>query len=800
MSQLSDSNREVIEKLKERYKSLSLYAKWFFPPNAHAALLSYQSGSEDESIKALALCKAFLNETWFTQRLFFSFFDSCLEEFSSSSLIIAARELNEAGLLTGDVGQANFNAVTGHQNPLAVASALRALDAEALLTEDVGQANRDAVTGNQDPSAVASALLALNDAGLLTEDRGQANRDAVARHQNPVGVALALRALDAEASLTGDAAKAIRDTVVGNQEPLEVANVLVILNRVGLLTGDRGQAICDAVAGHRDKNGVASALVAFNEKGLLAGNAAQANCDAVVGHREPCQVARALLKLNTTGLLTGDAARANRDAVAGHREPLGIAEALIKLNEAGLLTGDAGQANRDAVTGADIGLDWCPSWVALVLVILNRVGLLTGDRGQANRAAVAGHRNPYCLADTLAALNEAGLLTGDVGQANFNALMMHSAILFHAEMPEFWNRIPRHLFTQARFAALIEICQRHADNPAAGRALVIAYINREILGINEPAAGGPRLNAGQSTHTASVHQSVSESATRLLKRYGAQISGRGLNETIQALSTWLNAQPDSSLEVRKAKCCLERLITSDSFYTDPRSRVSMKQLLALFWIAIHDDACRQGTLDDAKLQLIDGLYQSQREYNLSATGEDNRHEVDEPSCLPGTFNKMIEKGQGVHPDMVIDFISMAGFSLKIPLVVSEEAMAYLKSRDILNLRSLIEAIYAEDNANSVGPIWAEIRAVVEERMFNEFGALFGNDRRTLGFLNAIAAGEFCSLNPNHLSELDQLIEQRSQDGGAAAANLSTATDSFFSAAASPETNDNTRSAPEAPHP
>ncbi len=33
-----------------------------------------------------------------------------------------------------------------------------------------------------------------------------------------------------------------------------------------------------------------------------------------------------------------------------------------------------------------------------------------------------------------------------------------------------------YLFTRARFAALIEICRRHIDNPAAGRDLDVAYI------------------------------------------------------------------------------------------------------------------------------------------------------------------------------------------------------------------------------------------------------------------------------------------------------------------------------------
>jgi hypothetical protein len=569
-----------------------------------------------------------------------------------------------------------------------------------------------------------------------------------------------------------------------------------ILNRAGLLAGDVAQSNFDAVAGGQYPYWVAAALDLLYSAGLLRGDVAQANFNVVARHQDPRSGAKALDVLHRAGLLIGDVAQANRDAVAGHQDSRWVAAVLDALHRVGLLTGYEAQLNFHVVAGLRNSRE-----VATALDVLERVGLLNGDAAQVNFNAVTGNQAPHAAASALGLLKDAGLLTGHAAQVNFDGLILHSAILLHAEITVFWSRIPGHLFTQGRFAALIEICQRHTDNPAAGRALVIAYINREIFGMNEPAAGGPRFNAGQSTHTASVHQSVSESATRLMERYGDQISDLRLDKMIQALSTWLHAQPGSSQRLIKAKCCLRRLIAPDYFYIDPSSQVSMKQLLALFWIAIHDDVCRKGTLDDAKLQLIEGLCEIQREYNLSATGEDNGVDRDIPCCASGAFNKVIEKGQGVHPDMVVDFISMAGFSLKIPLVVMEEAMAYLKRLDILNLRPLIEAIKAEDNSNSVGPIWAEIRAVVEERMFNEFGSLFRNDRRTREFLSAIAAGEFCSLNPNHLSELDRLIGQVSQDG-VAAASLGTAPDGFFAAAAATTgTNDNAiPSAVEAPHP
>jgi hypothetical protein len=62
MSYLSENNRQDIEKLKDYYQLLSLDSKQFFPSKLSAAILRYQSGSENESILALELCRAFLNE------------------------------------------------------------------------------------------------------------------------------------------------------------------------------------------------------------------------------------------------------------------------------------------------------------------------------------------------------------------------------------------------------------------------------------------------------------------------------------------------------------------------------------------------------------------------------------------------------------------------------------------------------------------------------------------------------------------------------------------------------------------
>jgi hypothetical protein len=251
-----------------------------------------------------------------------------------------------------------------------------------------------------------------------------------------------------------------------------------------------------------------------------------------------------------------------------------------------------------------------------------------------------------------------------------------------------------------------------------------------------------------------------------MKHYGAQISSSdALDSTIHKLCTWLNAQSDSSAKMVSAKRCLKRMTETDYNLVDEISKVSTRQLLALFWIAIHDETYRTGNLADAKSQLIEGLYEIQRDGNLSETGVDNNDAKDLTACPSGSFNKIVEKGCGLHPEMNITFLTLQVFSLKLHRLVSEEAMAYLRKLDNETSRPLIEAIKEEGNANSVSPIWDAIWETVAAKMFNEFGTLFENNKAPPRFLEEIAAGEYTRLTTENLKELDQLISKIPPEGG-----------------------------------
>lgn len=178
------------------------------------------------------------------------------------------------------------------------------------------------------------------------------------------------------------------------------------------------------------------------------------------------------------------------------------------------------------------------------------------------------------------------------------------------------------------------------------------------------------VNQTQSTHTASVHQSVSKSAQDLMTMYHDIFSlDKGIEE-IKDFVKSLSLSPKHTA----AQNAMTRLTSLDYVFTDPKSDVSTRQLLVLFWRAIHDDKNRQGSLEDAKKQFIDALYEIQRGYNLDERGVDN-NQGDSFICTAGTFNKLIEKLQGIHPAATVLFITKETANLKFGIVVKEEIIS-----------------------------------------------------------------------------------------------------------------------------
>jgi len=520
-----------------------------------------------------------------------------------------------------------------------------------------------------------------------------------------------------------------------------------MLNTTDLFTGNMGLDNRKYVSQHW----VANNFIILHAAGLLSGEHAQANFDKV---KNRPLAHGALAALYEAGLLTGKDAQDNLNTLISllvHNN-ISIAKNLNELYDLGLLSGPMGQWTFNRFVES-------PSFERTHLIKCLGLGnLLTLEMGETNFNLARQQEQPNCnhyrLISVINKLRESNLLSVDVAQTNFTSLITNAAILL--DNGDIWAKIPHHLFTEARFNRMIEIAQENAGDPIEGRRIINNYVDFEILALNVwTPAGQVPLNKSQSTHTASIHKSVSESAKKLMLRYGSLITGDALVATVKQISSWLRDDSWSNyfqrlnffssgdaLKTRSAIRCLQRLTAIDYDFIDRGSNVSTKQLLALFWLAIHDNENRIGTLADAKLQLIDALYEIQRGYNLSDTGLDDGL-ADRFICVAGTFNKLLEKLHSLHPDVNIIFMTREVASFKFQQVVKEEAMAYLSSlrtsADIDTFEGLIHTINDDGNFK---PIWDKITAKVSVRMFDEFGTIFGGNKESSDFTEFIATGIF----------------------------------------------------------
>ncbi len=477
-----------------------------------------------------------------------------------------------------------------------------------------------------------------------------------------------------------------------------------------------------------------------------------------------------LCTLYSTGLLDGESGPDNFNAVMGHIDSFGMMRALLMLNSAGLLAGEQKQSNFDDLINYSailLGLTTRDIWTQIPSY------RLTADRFCDMVAIAEEYRQtPIAGVEALRAYAEQFLLNASNGgnvagdvipfKLNLNNIELTSFASLRTHSFDFFPSLERIIIDGNREAerlkqSFLEMPQRrtYMEQLYEGQGNLLADIRR--FGIFErefqfgPAFWSrqadftpptPReFNYSQSTHTTSVHKSVSESAARLLKRYQTEITPIKLDTVINVMGNAINATPGDSMDVVAAKRGFHRITAANFSHEDEVSHVSVKQLLALFWLAINDDKNRTGTFADAKSQLMQGLYEVQRGYNLSDVGVDDACEADSLICNGGTFNKIIEKLIGVHPDVDVLFITTEGASSKLPIVVNEIAMTYLQQKTVIELTE----IRAQEDVLAF--IWKDIFGMVSTSIFAEFGSLYEDGIDSYEFKRFIEVGVIVDLSP-----------------------------------------------------
>lgn len=508
-------------------------------------------------------------------------------------------------------------------------------------------------------------------------------------------------------------------------------------------------------------------LQALKNKGLLKGNAAEKNYRIIKRHYTHADFYSAIIFLNEKGLLT----QVNFTIVShyfnnGRIGGIPVAKALVTLKE----------AFKDGITDHQTLIELIqatvlhnnPTDFVNSLILLKKEGLLTTSNYN-NLKAIKNS------APALIALKNAGLLNKDT----LNALIITAPILLDDSTIIQWHRLPTALLTKELFVQMINIAmtqgrlsekfQTHAQAiaiaqaRAQARAFFTMLINQTIHPPQAEEEDSSELSNRQSTHTKSVEKSTAESAQRLLARYQEQVNSLDqINALLEEIEIHIAELPEANPIYQAAGRCWIRLEEWKFLDVTPANdcTISVRQLLALFWMAIHDEDQRQCTLEEGKNLLVQALYELQRDGNINATGQDNRDEADwQPSCPGGTFNKLIEKlAGGVHPDINLQVITQEGLTRKFMAIVRQIAIEHMEQLIIISKDNNTPLVIAIDD-DTVSNIWEDIREKVRSILFtkellDEYQSLYPNEEEQKQNFEAILeAGQDFSLEEKDLEHL-----------------------------------------------
>lgn len=326
----------------------------------------------------------------------------------------------------------------------------------------------------------------------------------------------------------------------------------------------------------------------------------------------------------------------------------------------------------------------------------------------------------------------------------------------------------------------------------------LADMFREIYEHN--VHDGEGVPDSQSTHRNDVGIWAYKSAEKLMNRYGDQIASDAdlngqLDQLTRALEQQLRENPDD-LQRRSAVRAVKRFRSSEFWGNFRSDKVSLLEVLALAWIAIHDDELRDpGCSFDAALDLlINGLYECQRGNNLDEHFKDNQG-TDSHICGDGSFNKILEKLVGIHRDISQISVTQENACIKFPIVVQEELARYLRSIQMTDPARL-QAIVADIDTRGIQPeTWQAISDSVRHRMYEEFGSLWetGQEAEDSGFVHEGYSNLIKGLEDNLTPDLRAFkrasAERRNGTGKGEARNNKLNSNTFFIEPKRPESSE-----------
>ena len=246
-----------------------------------------------------------------------------------------------------------------------------------------------------------------------------------------------------------------------------------------------------------------------------------------------------------------------------------------------------------------------------------------GSLSRSFKESLAASSNIRILNDVMDLMEENHLLTMENGVK----IIQYPLLWSQEAQDSIWPLLKEQFVTQNVFNKVLGIAKSNTDSNT---------IFSKIIEFTKSL----QTSGSQNIHTVAIEDSVAESIQYLYNHYKKEVRGEKLSEKLGEIKDWIKSLPDD-IKNRSANRFIDN-ITSNNYvnYIDAASSISLKQVVALFYVAIHNENEREGSLEDAKKIFIEGLYEIQRGGNLNDRWEDNNR-PDSPICISGAANKLI---------------------------------------------------------------------------------------------------------------------------------------------------------------
>ena len=335
-----------------------------------------------------------------------------------------------------------------------------------------------------------------------------------------------------------------------------------------------------------------------------------------------------------------------------------------------------------------------------------------------------------------------------LNQNTFNFIVEYSELI-DDRMLGLWDRIPHANFTHLVFCQIITTFEQHKGHKEATYEAIETLINTVLARMN--GANRAQDAAAQSTHTTSVHQSVSESAKRLLKKYTVRIKDpKDADQIIQQLNTIVISSPSTLMSIAAKKYWA--LMQNDVFsgFIDPTSKITLKQMLTLFYLALTQSKLSETERNQFIIRI---LFELQRDGNIDKHGIDSAGQQDFPSCASGAFNKFVYALHGIDDCVNVIMLTKTDASSKLMFLTQKMMFDVIKNR-IFAAHSQGKTLTMETiNEGMTDELWEELKPMIREAINNEFGSLFKNEADLMEFIDP---AQYASLTPDKIEHLHQL--------------------------------------------